>query len=63
MERVKKLKSFYGAFQYLDHLCLLYSYSNKFPHSSTEAQRIIQMRETSTSEDGNYSPPILLADL
>ena len=27
---------------------------NKFPHSSPEAPRIIKMRETSTSEDGNY---------
>jgi len=27
---------------------------NKFPHSSPEAPRIIQMRETSTSEGGNY---------
>ena len=33
---------------------LLYSYRNKFPHSSPEAPRIIQMRETSTSEGGNY---------
>jgi hypothetical protein len=29
---------------------LLYSCPNKFPHSSPEAPRIIQMRETSTSE-------------
>jgi len=27
---------------------------NKFPHSSPEAPRIIQMRQTSTSEGGNY---------
>ena len=27
---------------------------NKFPHSSSEAPRIIQMRENSTSEGGNY---------
>jgi len=27
---------------------------NKFPHSSPEVPRIIQMRETSTSEGGNY---------
>ena len=34
---------------------LLYSYPlNKFPHSSPEAPCIIQMRETSTSEGGNY---------
>ena len=34
---------------------------NKFPHSSPEAPRIIQMRETSTSEGGNYYQ-ILLAN-
>jgi hypothetical protein len=28
-----------------------------FPHSSPEAPHIIQLRETSTSEGGNYSPP------
>jgi hypothetical protein len=55
-KRLKRLKSLYGAFQYLDRLGLLYSYSNKFPHSSPEAPRIIQKRETSTSEGGNYSP-------
>jgi len=27
---------------------------NKFPHSSPEAPCIIQMRETSTREGGNY---------
>jgi hypothetical protein len=37
---------------------LLYSCPNKFPHSPPEAPRIIQMRETSTSEGENY-PPIL----
>jgi hypothetical protein len=52
----KRLKSLYGAFQYLDLLGLLYSYPNKFPYSSREAPRIIQMCETSTSEGGNYSP-------
>jgi hypothetical protein len=36
----------------------LYSCPNKFSHSSPEAPRIIQMRETSTSESANY-PPIL----
>jgi hypothetical protein len=36
----------------------LYSCPNKFPHSSPEAPRIIQIHETSTSEGGNY-PPIL----
>ena len=34
---------------------------NKFPHSSPEAPRIIQMRETSISEGGNYYQ-ILLAN-
>ena len=34
---------------------------NNFPHSSPEAPRIIQMRETSTSEGGNYYQ-ILLAN-
>jgi hypothetical protein len=41
---------------------LLYSFPNKFPHSSPEAPRIIRMRETSTSEGGNY-PQILPAGL
>jgi hypothetical protein len=54
--KVKRLKSLHGAFQYLDLSGLLYSYPNKFPHSSPEVPRIIQMRETSTSEGGNYSP-------
>jgi len=35
---------------------------NKFPHSSSEAPRIIQMHETSTSEGGKYYQGILLAD-
>jgi hypothetical protein len=48
-----KVKSRHGAFQHSGRLGLLYSYPNKFPHSSPEAPRIIQMRETSTSEGGN----------
>jgi hypothetical protein len=54
--RVKtvKVKSLNGAFQHHDLSGLLYSYPNKFPHSSPEAPRIIQMCETSTSEGGNY---------
>jgi hypothetical protein len=52
-----RLKLLYGAFQHVDRLGLLYTYRNKLPHSSPEAPRIIQMRETSTSEGGNYSPP------
>jgi hypothetical protein len=47
-------KSLYGAFRHHNLLGLLHSYPNKFPHSSPEAPRIIQMRETSTSEGGNY---------
>jgi hypothetical protein len=52
----KRLKSLHGSFQHHDLSGLLYSYPNKFPHSSPEAPRIIQMHETSTSEGGNYSP-------
>jgi hypothetical protein len=53
----KEIKvAFTGLFQYLDRLGLLYSYPNKFPHSSPEAPHIIQMSEISTSEGGNYSP-------
>ena len=33
---------------------LLYSYPNKFPHSSPEAPHTIQARGTCTSECGNY---------
>jgi hypothetical protein len=34
-----------------------------FPHSCPEAPRIMQIRETSTSEGGNYFlPPILPSD-
>jgi hypothetical protein len=51
-----RLKLLYGAFQHVDRLGLLYSYPNKFPHSSPEASCIIEMREISTSEGGNYSP-------
>ena len=35
--------------------------TNKFPHSSPEAPRIIQMRKKSNSEGGNYYQWILLA--
>jgi hypothetical protein len=40
---------------------LLYSYPSKFPKSSPEAPRTIQMRGISTSESGNYYQRILLA--
>jgi hypothetical protein len=49
---------FPGLFQHSGLAGLLYSCPNKFPHSSPEAPRIIEMCETSTSEGGNY-PPIL----
>ena len=51
--KVKVKVSLWG-FSTLRRFGLLYSYPNKFPHSSPEAPRIIQMRETSTSEGGNY---------
>jgi hypothetical protein len=62
-KKKKRLKSLHGAFQHLGCLGLLYSYPNKFPHSSPEAPRIIQMCETSTSEGGSYYQWILLANL
>jgi hypothetical protein len=52
-----KLKSLPGTFSTLRPLAgLLYSCPNKFPHASPEAPCVIQMRETSTSENGNYHP-------
>jgi hypothetical protein len=57
-EKLKKIEvASRGLFQHFDFMGLLYSCPNKFPHSSPEAPRIIQMRETSTSESGNSSPP------
>ena len=54
-ERVKKVKGrFMGLFQHCGHSAYCIPTLNKFPHSSPEAPRIIQMRETSTSEGGNY---------
>ena len=52
---------FLELFQHWDHLAYCILAPNKFPHSSPEAPRIIQMRETSTSEGGNYYQ-ILLAN-
>ena len=43
-----------GLFQHCGRLVYCILTPNKFPHSSPEAPRIIQMRETSTSEGGNY---------
>ena len=50
-----------GRFLELFHLAYCILAPNKFPHSSPEAPRIMQMRETSTSEGGNYYQ-ILLAN-
>jgi len=41
-------------FQHCGFRPIVFLPPNKFPHSSPERQRIIQMRETSTSEGGNY---------
>ena len=45
---------FLELFQHWDHLAYCILTPNKFPHSPPEAPRIIQMRETSTSEGRNY---------
>ena len=59
----KKVKGrFMGLFQHCGRLVYCILTPNKFPHSSPEAPRIIQMRETSTSEGGNYYEWILLAN-
>ena len=52
---------FLELFQHWGHLAYCILAPNKFPHSSPKAPRIIQMRETSTSEGGNYYQ-ILLAN-
>ena len=53
--QLKKVKGrFMGFFQHCDRSAYCILTPNKFPHSSTEAPRIIQMGETSTSEGGNY---------
>jgi len=45
---------FMGLFQHCGRSAYCILTPNKFLHSSPEAPRIIQMRETSTSEGGNY---------
>ena len=50
----KGKSSFLELFQHWGHLAYCILAPNKFPHSSPEAPRIIEMRETSTSEGGNY---------
>jgi len=49
-----------GLFQHCGRSAYCIPTPNKFPHSSPETPRIIQMRETSTSEGGNYYQWILL---
>jgi len=43
-----------GLFQHCGRSAYCILTSNNFPHSSPEAPRIVEMRETSTSEGGNY---------
>ena len=51
----KKVKGhFIGLFQHCGRSAYCILTLNKFPHSSPEAPRIMRMRETSTSEGGNY---------
>jgi len=45
---------FTGLFQHCGRSAYCILTTNKFSHSSPEAPRIIQTRETSTSEGGNY---------
>ena len=45
---------FLGLFQHCGRSAYCILTPNKFPHSSPEAPRIIQMRETSNTEGGNY---------
>ena len=52
---------FLELFQHWGHLAYCILAPNKFPHSSPEVPRIIQMSETSTSEGGKYYQ-ILLAN-
>ena len=52
-----------GLFQHCGRSAYYIPTPKKFPHSSPEAPRIIHMRETSTSEGGNYYQLILLANL
>jgi len=44
----------FGLFQHCGRSAFCILTPNNFPHSSPEAPRNIQMRETSTSEGGNY---------
>ena len=52
--KVKGFKGhFIGLFQHCGRSAYRVLTLNEFPHSSPEAPRLIQMRQTSTSEDGN----------
>jgi len=55
-------RHFIGLFQHCGRSAYCVLTLNKFPHSSPEASRIIQMHETSTSKGGNYYQWILLAE-
>ena len=59
--KVKGKGRFLELFQHWGHLAYCIIAPNKFLHSSPEAPRNVQMRETSTSEGGNYYQ-ILLAN-
>ena len=48
--------SLYGSFQHCGRSTYCILTPNKFPHSSPEAPRIIQMRETSTNEGVELLP-------
>ena len=61
--QVKGKGRFIGLFNTAAVRPIVFLPPNKFPHSSPEAPHIIQMRETSTSEGGNYYQWILLANL
>jgi len=55
MLKKKEVKGrFMGLFQHCGRSAYCILTPSKFPQSSPEAPRIIQMRETSTSEGGNY---------
>ena len=53
-QKVKGKGRFMGLFNTAAVRPIVFLSPTKLPHSSPEALRIIQMRETSTSEGGNY---------
>ena len=54
IKRLKVKGRFMGLFQKCGRSAYCIRTPNKFPNSSPEAPRIIQMRETSNSEGGKY---------